>query len=182
MTASPFRASLITLVVMVLIGGCAIVRVEELDPAEVPDGPLEDMGFEATGQITELGRGRTLGIGWRYAIFEIADGWCTQLEMASLSSTGCGDLPPDEGTAFGSVGSGGPSDGLSPVEGLVSSNVSEVWITTSSGQRIETILMPLAEAGLDGKAFLGFAPPGVTPATLVAIGSDGEELETFDLP
>ncbi|MGH2402637.1 MAG: hypothetical protein ACRDE6_07980 [Candidatus Limnocylindria bacterium] len=182
MIGSPFRVSLITLVAAVLVGGCAIARVEEQDPAEIPDGPLEDMGFEATGPITELGRGRTMGIGWRYAIFESADGWCTQLDMAGLSSAGCGDLPPREGTAFGSVGSGGPSDGLSPVEGIVSSNVSEVWITASTGQRIETILMPLAEARLDGKAFLGFAPAGVTPDTVVAIGSDGQELEAFDLP
>jgi hypothetical protein len=131
-----------------LAAGCGIATMDQRDPAEIPAGPLV-AGSDATGPIVELGRGRTLGIGWRYAIYPSADGWCTQLEMTSVSSSGCGDLLPPEGIAFGSVGSGALSEGPTPVEGIVSAEVAEVWLVTSSGQRIETTLMPLAKAGVE---------------------------------
>jgi hypothetical protein len=179
---SRVRASLVAFLVGAFAAGCGIATVEQPDPAEIPEGPLEVTGPDATGPIVELGRGRTLGIGWRYAIYPSADGWCTQLELTSFSSSGCGDLLPPEGSAFGSVGSGAPSDGPTPVEGIVRAAVAEVWLVASSGQRIETTLMPLTEAGLEGKAFVGFAPAASTPSSLVAIDDDGQEMETFDLP
>jgi hypothetical protein len=183
MTASPFRASVIMLLVGAVVGGCAIASVEEADPARIPDGPLQAQGADATGPIVELGRGRSLGIGWRYAVYASGEGWCTQLELTSFSSSGCGDLVPPEGSAFGSVSTNGaPSEMVTPADGIVSADVAEVWLETSTGQRIRAMLMPLAEAGLEGSAFIGFAPAGSIVRTATAIGADGQELETFDLP
>ena len=169
------------------LAGCGIAQVErQPDPAEIPNGPLQAIGGEAVGPITEVGSGRTLGIGWRYAVYDSGDGICTQLELASVSSGGCGSLPliPAEGI-FGGVSSGGPgapSEFPAPVDGIVSSRVAAVWIQTESGGRVATRLMPLAGAGHDAKAFIGFAPAGERAASLVAVDAGGEVLETFDLP
>ena len=173
------------LVVMLLgaLAGCGIATVEGPDPAQIPSGPLPATGVEPTGEIVELGRGRALGVGWRYSIYPSADGWCTQLEMTSLTSSACGELPPSDGSVFGGMGrNGAGSEGPAPVEGLVSEEVAEVWLVPSDGQRIEAMLMPLDEAGLEGKAFLGFAPMDAAVRAVVAIDADGQELETRDLP
>lgn len=180
----PMRVRMLVsaMVIGAVVSGCGLARVEDRDPAGIPDGPLEAIGAEATGPVVELGRGRSLGTGWRYAIFESADGWCTQLEMASFTSTGCGDPGPQDGHVFAGIGSGGSADGATPFEGVVGPEVAEVWLTTPSGQRIETKLMPLAEAGLEGSAFVGFAPPDAGVTAAVALDADGRELETYDLP
>jgi hypothetical protein len=170
------------LVVGAVVSGCGLARVEDRDPVEIPDGPLEAVGAEAIGPVVELGRGRSLGTGWRYAIFESADGWCTQLEMASFASTGCGDPAAQDGHAFAGIGSGSAGDGAVSFEGIVGPEVAEVWLTTPSGQRIETRLMSLDDAGLEGSAFVGFAPPDAGVAAAVALDADGRELETYDLP
>jgi hypothetical protein len=64
----------------------------------------------------------------------------------------------------------------------VSPEVAEVWIETSTGERIETTLMSLADAGIDGKAFVGFGPENVPVISVTALDADGNVLETFDLP
>ncbi len=176
------RHFLTALLVGAVVSGCGLTRFEDRDSAEIPDGPLEAIGAEATGPVIELGRGQTLGTGWRYAIFESADGWCTQLEMASFTSTGCGDPGPQEGHAFAGIGSGSSSDGAVPFEGIVGPEVAEVWLTTPSGERIETRLMSLADTGLEGSAFVGFAPSDAGVNAAVALDAEGRELETYELP
>ncbi len=148
---------------------------------------MQALSDDAVGPVTEVGSGRTLGIGWRYAIYDTADGICTQLELASLSSGTCGSLPLiSEGSVFGGVGAnGGPgaaSESPSPVDGIVSSQVAAVWIETASGGRIAATLMPLAGAGHDATAFVGFVPAGETATGVVATDAAGELVETFDLP
>jgi hypothetical protein len=83
---------------------------------------------------------------------------------------------------FGGVGSSGASDGPAPIEGIVSSEVAEVWIEDSTGERFETTLMSLAAAGLDHKAFVGFGPENVPVISVVALDADGYVIETYDLP
>ena len=165
----------------IALAGCALVREVDPDPAAIPDGPLEALGTDATGPVIELGSGRTLGVGWRYSIYESGTGWCTQLEMTSTGSSSCGELAPLD-SAFGGVGFSGPSDGPAPVEGIVSSEVTEVWIEDSTGERFETTLMSLAGAGLDRKAFVGFGPENVPVVSVTALDADGNVLETYDLP
>ena len=169
---------------VVVLAGCALARVEEPDPGTIPDGPLVALGADASGPVTELGRGRTSGIGWRYAVYEIADGWCTQLETASLSSSGCGDLlfPRDDGSPFGTLSHGDSSVGPAAVDGVVTGDVSAVMVETSTGNRLPTTLMPLDAAGLDGHAFVGFVPAGVSPRAVIALGPDGEVLGSHELP
>jgi hypothetical protein len=182
------RRGMTILLVIVGTTGCGIARLDGgPDAAEIPGGPVEAIGAEAIGPVTEVGTGRTLGIGWRYAIFESTDGMCTQLELSSQTSTGCGPLPLlAEGSHLGWIsGGGGPDDsavGPTPYDGVVSSDVAEVWLRTESGGRIATTLMSLAGAGLDAKAFVGVAPGDQSVTGVVAVDADGEELETFDLP
>jgi hypothetical protein len=154
----------------------------EPDPAAIPAGPLDALGGEATGPVIEVGRGRTLGVGWRYSIYQSQEGWCTQLETATVTSSSCGPMTLEDGAAFNGVGFGGASDGPAPLEGMVSPEVAEVWIETSTGERIETTLMSLADAGIDGKAFVGFGPENVPVISVTALDADGNVLETFDLP
>ncbi len=167
-----------------LLAACALARVEEPDAGAIPDGPLVAMGADASGPVVELGRGRTQGIGWRYAVYEIADGWCTQLETASLSSSGCGDLffPRDEGSPFGTVSHGDSTVGPAAVDGVVTGDVSAVVVETTTGNRLPTTLMPLDAAGLEGHAFVGFVPARVSPRAVIALGPDGEVLGTRELP
>ena len=169
------------LALLIALAECALVRDVEPDPAAIPAGPLEALGGEATGPIIELGSGRTLGVGWRYSIYESDEGWCTQLETGTVTSTSCGPLAPGD-SVFGGVGFSGASDGPAPIEGIVSAEVAEVWIEHSTGERFETTLMSLAAAGLDHKAFVGFGPENVPVISVTALDADGNVLETYDLP
>ncbi len=74
------------------------------------------------------------------------------------------------------------SDAISPVDGIVSDDIAEVWVEISTGQRLATSLMSLGQAGLDGSAFVGFVPAGSTARNVVALDAGGNELETFHLP
>ena len=170
------------LALAVAVSGCALVREVDPDPAAIPDGPLEALGADATGPVIELGSGRTFGVGWRYSIYESDDGWCTQLETTSVTSSGCGPIAPTD-SAFGGIGFSGDSpDGPAPIEGMLSAEVAEVWIEVSTGERIETRIMSLADAGLDGSAFVGFAPKNIPVRSVAALDVDGNVLETWEAP
>ncbi len=187
---SPRLAALAALAVLAAaftLSACGIATVEDgSDPASIPDGPLEARGAEAIGPVTELERGRTSGLGWRYSVYESADGTCTQLELDSFTSTGCGPLEEAFGDGvIGAVSHGGPGEGgdlPTPYDGLVRSEVAEVWLVTAAGQRIGTTLMSLADAGHDAQAFLGYAPAGANVSSVVATDAGGAVLGTFELP
>ena len=171
--------------VLVVVSACnPTTVVVSPDPAAVPSGEPSAHGAEATGPITAVGSGVALERGWRFVVYESADGLCTQLELAEVITTGCGDLLPDEGDAIGSVGVGEPlEDGVTAVDGVVSDEIFTVWIIDEeTGARLPATLMPLDDAGLEGQAFLGFTPPEMTPTHLQALARSGEILETFELP
>jgi hypothetical protein len=174
------------------LAGCgAIVSVAgQPDAGQIPSGPLQAMGGDADGPVTEVGSGRTLGVGWRYAIYDSADGTCTQLELANMTSAGCatGRLIPQD-SVFGSVGSGGGGGGPgvasetpTPVDGIVTSRAGAVWIVTNSGARLPATLMSLEAGGHDATAFVGFVPAGETAVRVIATDSDGEVLGAYALP
>jgi len=183
-------AALLTLLVAsLLLAACGLATVDDgADPADIPDGPLEAMGPAAIGQVTELGRGRTTGIGWRYSTYESTDGTCTQLELAGTGGTSCG--PIDEAFGDGVIGGvgrigGGPreaGDTATAVDGLVTAGVAAVWIVTETGERIPTNLMSMAPAGHDAQAFVGFVPGGATISAVVATDGDGKVIGTFEEP
>ena len=168
-------------VLTMALSACAITSVDRLDTGAIPTGPIQPLGEEATGEIVRLGQGRTLGIGWRYAIYESALGWCSQLEMAGVASTGCGGPVPAQGATFGSVSHGGAAGAPSSVDGVVAPGVAEVWITSSDGERFPSVLMPLAQAGLAGNAFLAFLPAGAIAASVEALDAEGEIVDVYDL-
>ena len=173
------RVAALALVAASLLG-CTVPPAESVDPAAVPSSSLAPHGDEpATGPVIELGSGTTLGVGWRYSIYESADGWCRQLETASGTSVGCGDAMPADDAVFGGVGS---ADGA-PVEGIVSEEVATVWLVDGrSGGRVPARLLSLEPAGLAGNAFGGFAPEEVQVSHLQAVALSGEILETYELP
>ena len=163
---------------------CTVAEVETPDPAAIPSGEPVAIGAEATGPVTELGSGQAFDLGWRYVIYESAEGWCTELQMAEISSIGCGaDLLPPEGEHIGAAGALEPlENGVTPVEGIVSNEIVSVWIIDQQLGRILAPLMPLEEAGLEGQAFLGFMPAEATPTHIQALAISGEILETHELP
>jgi hypothetical protein len=168
------------LLTAVILLGCTAGPPASVDPAAVPSASLVARGEEpATGPVIELGSGTTLGIGWRYSIYESAIGWCRQLETASATSVGCGDPLPADGVAFGGIGS---SDG-GPVEGLVSADVATVWLVDGrSNLRVPAQMLSLEETGLPGSAFIGFAPDDLQVSHLQAVALSGEILQTYELP
>ena len=167
-----------------LLTACTIATVETPDPQTIPSGPPEALGEEATGPIVELGSGRVSGVGWRYLIYPSGESWCTQYETVQVASTACGDPLPEEGSTFGGVGESGTDDGgLRPITGTVTDEIATVWLVgEDDGTRVPALLMPLDEAGLEGQAFIGFAPEGSTITHLQAVKLSGEILETYELP
>jgi hypothetical protein len=170
------------LVVAGLVSACAIATVETPDPAAIPTGSLEVRGPEPTGPVVEVGSDNTLGYGWRYAVYPSDDGWCTQLETGIVTTTGCGEILPAGGRAFGSVAVGDPlPGGETIVDGITSPETATVWLIADAG-RLPATLMSLEEAGLDGQAFVGFLPPDVAITHVMAVAFNGEVLETYELP
>ena len=173
------RAGEVALVAAFLLG-CTFAPGESVDPAAVPSATLIPRGEgRATGRVRELGSGTTQGIGWRYSIYESADGWCQQLETASAARVGCGDPLPVGDAAFGGIGS---TEG-GPVDGIVSEDLATVWLVDSrSSARVPAQMMSLEPAGLAGSAFIGFAPVDIQVSHLQAVALSGEILETYELP
>lgn len=170
------------LVLLAGLVGCSVASVETPDPAAIPSGSLEARGPAATGPIVELGSDVTLDHGWRYAVYPSDDGWCTQLETGASTTTGCGEILPEEGQAFGSVGTNDPTpEAVTIVEGITAAETATVWLIAENG-RVPATLMSLEPAGLNGQGFVGFAPPGVTVTHVMAVAINGEVLETYELP
>jgi hypothetical protein len=180
------RPATILVVLLPVLAGCTVTSVvEEPDPAAIPSGEPVAIGAEATGPVTSLGSGRVTDIGWRYVIYESAEGWCTELQMVEVTSTSCGpDLLPPEGEHIGSVGAGQPlGNGVTPVAGIVSEEIHTVSVMDEGDvRRLPGVLMPLDAAGLDGQAFLAFMPADMTPTHVQVLVLSGEIVQTYELP
>jgi hypothetical protein len=178
------RSARPALLAAVLLAACASVPSQTPNPEAIPSGSLEAQGGDATGPVVELGSGQQLGIGWRYAIYPVADGWCTQLETAAVTAGSCGDLLPSGDAAIGTVGEvRSDSDTVLAIEGVVSADAFTVWLIEDASQRrFPATLMPLEPAGLEATAFLGFPPDGMTVTHVQALARSGEVLETLELP
>ena len=171
-------------VLLVALTACGVASVETPDPAAVPSGEPVAIGGDATGPVTLIGEGQASGLGWRYVMYETADGWCTELQLVEVTTTGCGSVLPPEGDAIGTVNVGEPlANGVTPVDGIVSDEILTVWvIEEQTGNRIPAPLFPLDDAGLEGQAFIGFVPDGMTPTHIQALASSGEILQTYEVP
>jgi hypothetical protein len=164
-----------------LLSGCWIASADRPDPAAIPTGPPTAMRPPAQGPVIVVGTGRSEGVGWRYSIYESARGTCTQLELVDVASTGCGDLLPVEGGAFGSVGTSAAGTSARYVEGIVSDEVADLFVEMANGERQLVALMSLEPAGHEEQAFVAFIPAGATPDHLVAEDAEGMQLGTFEI-
>ncbi len=169
-----------------VLAGCWAAQVQQPpDRGQIPDGPaVAPPGMpEPVGPVTEIGRGRSLGIGWRYLIYESVDGTCTTLETGNGASSACGG---DVETAVPLMVNGISSSTQDPhiVDGLVSDDVAEVWLEGPGGNRLQAVLMPLARAGLEGQVFVAFVPRDVSYDSVVALDATGEVAarEPLELP
>ena len=175
----PAERALVALVLASLgLVACDVATIESADPAAIPTGTIEPAGEDATGPVVELGANSTGEIGWRYSIYPSGGSWCVQLEMASATSAACGDALPDEGNAFGIIAEGNGE----VVDGIVNDETHTVWLVEERGGRVPATMMSLEEAGLEGKAFVGFVPEGMTLTHLQAVARSGEVLETYEMP
>jgi hypothetical protein len=166
------------------VSACDVAVVETPDPEAAQSGKPVAIGAEATGPVTELGSGEAFDLGWRYVIYESAEGWCTELQMVEVNTTGCGpDLLPPEGEHIGAAAAHERlENGVTPVDGIVSSEIVTVWLIDEALGRVPATLMPLDDAGLSGQAFVGFVPADGTPTHIQAVAISGEILETHELP
>jgi len=183
----PLRGlGVVAVLAAVALGGCADepVATPTPDPAAVPSGSLQPLADEASGPVVELGQGQTLDTGWRYSIYPTGDEeWCTQLETSPFVTTSCHDAGPGAGGTFGVV-TRSPDDAgaaVQTVDGVVSPDVATVWMVAEDSRRAPATLMSLEPAGLEGAAFVGFAPREVRLTHLQAVAANGEILETFEL-
>ena len=126
------------------------------------------------------------GVGWRYAVYPSADGWCTLLETSGVTTAACGDLalgPDERGSA--SVSHRRPPERHGVDRRWIAATRSRrgrVWVRDDEVDRVPATLMPLEEAGLVGQAFVGIVPEGGTITHLLAVAVSGEILETYELP
>lgn len=182
-TMRPPALRALLIAVVVSLAGCTVATVETPDPKVIPSGALVPQGEEPTGEVVELGGAQALDIGWRYAIYPSADGWCTQLETTVLTSAACGDPLPKGDAAFGGVSAGQlEPNGIRTFDGLVTSETATVWLIGEGGLRAPATLMSAEPAGLDALAFVGFAPADVTVTHLQAVAMNGDVLETYEVP
>jgi hypothetical protein len=156
----------------------------EPDPAAVPSGDPVAQGAEAIGPITVIGDGQAFDLGWRYVTYESADGWCTQLELAEVTSTGCGDvaLEGEDDHLTAVVVEEPLSNGATPVTGITSDEIVTVFLIDEARGRVPGRVMSLEEAGREGQAFIGFAPPDWTVTHVQAVVLSGDILETYEVP
>ncbi len=159
------------------------IRNFDTDPRDVvlvdPDWP------EASGPIVEVARGSADRRGFRVTAFRgsRADEVCIVFDWAGDESAGCG-VGPNSDLLDGLFGTGSTTSGaLLPhyVFGVVSRDVSAVWIDTTSGIRAETKLVDLSPVEVDAYLFIGFLPGGTDATAWVATDAAGRELDRFSL-
>ena len=158
----------------VCLAGCGL-----LGPEVRPIEPVGNMP-QPIGPKIEIGRGESLGIAWRYVVYQSDVGPCTEVQLGSGgSNSSCGGAPPNPGQAGSSIALMGIGTGTaSPttIEGFATDEVEEVWIELADGDRVPATLMALAPAGMDGQVWLAYVPEGRLLQQVVAIGPDGDVL------
>jgi hypothetical protein len=180
---APVRLSAaVSTLLAVGLAGCGL-----LGPEVRPVDPVGNMP-QPIGPKVEIGRGESLGIAWRYVVYQSDVGICTEVQLGSGgSSSSCGGAPPGQGQAGSAIALMGISSGTgSPttIEGFATDEVEEVWIELTDGDRVPATLMALAPAGVDGQVWLAYVPAGRLLQQVVAIGADGDVLaeEPLDNP
>ena len=151
------------------------------DPEVEPMPPPADMP-EAIGPIIEIGRGESLGVEWRYSIYQSTMGLCTRIEIdVSGSGESCGGSIGQSGPEPISVTSVGTGTGTpSQVEGYVAEDVAEVWIETDAGP-VQATVMSLEPVDMEGGAFVALVPGNRRMGDAVAVDADGAELGRFSI-
>jgi hypothetical protein len=170
--------------VLAALAACTVAEIETPDPDAFLSGEPVAIGADPTGPVTELDSGLAFDLGWRYVTYEAADGLCTELQMAEVTTTGCGpDRELPDGEHLGGVSVLEPlQSGVTPVEGIVSDEIVTVFLIDEQQGRLPATLMPLDEAGLTGQAFIGFMPADGTVTHVQAVALSGEILGTYEVP
>ncbi len=152
----------------IAIAGCALPG---LQPEPMPTA----MGMpEPIAPVTEIGRGESLGVPWRFWVYDSTLGMCTALELDGRGGGGScgGTLGADPAAGPIGVMSVGTGTGTpSSVEGFASDEAAAVWIETNAG-RVQATLMSLGPAGLNGQ-MVGFASHGTLDRVRSYDGSTG---------
>jgi hypothetical protein len=157
--------------------GCSLILGEPLGgaPAQPPEGMPP-----AIGPTVEIGRGESLGIGWRYLVYESEMGTCTVVEQGpDMRGGGCGGaLGPAPGSSAIGLSSVGSSTGSpTTIEGFATDEVNEVWIEVADGEPVRAELMSLAPAEREGAIFLAFVPEGLRLVQVVGLGDAGQVVD-----
>jgi hypothetical protein len=147
------------------------------------DAFLVPQGQEATGPIAPLSEGDAFESTWRYGIYPTDDGHCLQLDLDGRVGARCDGLLPEGDAALGSIGVvTSETTGATFVEGIATESVATVWLIAADQSRAPALLVPLAESGVDGQAFLGAATSETELTHVMAVAFNGEVLDTYELP
>ncbi len=161
----------------IAIAGCAF-------PGLQPEPMPTNMGRpEPIGPVIEIGRGESLGVPWRFWVYDSTLGMCTRLELdGGGGGESCGGtLGADPAAGPIGVMSVGTGTGTpSSVEGFASDEAAAVWIETNAG-RVQATLMSLSPVGLNGQMFIALVPGDRRMDAAVAVDADGGELGRSDI-
>jgi len=160
----------------------AALPIDELDVESRP-AEVEPMGQAPTGPVMQIATGEVLGGRFHFVVHQTAGGVCSSLDWENGAGSACGALPGDapRSEAFGMMLFGG--DGVTQnVTGIVSAEVTDVWIELDSGERARAVVLPLDAADLEANAFMAFVPVAVGELVAVlALDGDGDLIERFEM-
>ncbi|MFP3914877.1 MAG: hypothetical protein ACLFWM_08375 [Actinomycetota bacterium] len=176
---------LILICLSVVASACVVTRLDTEAEVAVPDGPVEVVGDQATGDVTVLGTGITGDTGWRLAAYPATDGICLQVELVTgnggSGSASCGPVEEDPPEPITRVGAGSGGGGMGHVDGIARSDVAEVWLQGVEGRRVPATLHEMSGMDVDASVFFLIVPPGFQPESVVALDADGGELGRADV-
>lgn len=168
--------------VMISTGaGCSL-----LTPVPTPSDEVKVRipGLEVAGPLTVIGEAESGGIGWRYLMYESADGLsCTQLDTPESGGAGCDEMA--KGSVFRLFTYGlditQGDDQYEAAHGVVAPEVETVQAELADGSFQDLELMPTSAAGVEGNAFVLIHLSDARPRAIIAYGEDGAQLEKRNL-
>ena len=154
------------------------------EPSTAPtDAFLVPQVSPAAGPVERIGGGEAFETAWRYGTFPSDDGPCLQLDLEGQVTARCDDLLPSDDAALGEVGvRTAEATGATFVDGIASPAVATVWLIAADQSRAPALLIPLADAGVEGQAFVGAVAAGTELTHVLAVAFNGEVLQTYELP
>lgn len=161
-------------VIGAVLAGCTLLQ-PQVRPVPGVDPAMENAPI---GPTLELGRGESLGMRWRYLVWESRLGTCTSIDFGEGGGSSCGgEIGAQPGGAAVRLSGMGSGTGMpTTIEGFATDDVTAVVIVTDDGERVPATLVSLAPAGAVGQAFIAIVPADRSPSRVVGLDANGVEI------